>query len=191
MSDVTPEHGFSVQGSEPGSPAERKKRELFLGYLDAVLNPKEMASRFAPDFWPHDLIPGDQRPPAGVGTEAMRGFRETINSAFTTVRSVEGTWIEDDTELSAVAGGADPRDLVGASMVVTYVHDGGPLTLPGVAVGEHAVAEAALVYEPSGKDVIVEVADVMRADDDGRVTDRWNRISMEDFIRQLDQNRKS
>ena len=90
----------------------------------------------------------------------MRGFRETINSAFTTVRSVEGAWIDDDTELSAVAGGADPRDLVGASMVVTYVHDGGPLTLPGVAVGEHAVEEAALVYEPSGKHVIVEVADV-------------------------------
>ena len=37
MSDVTPEHGFSIQGSEPRSAAERKKRELFLGYLDAVL----------------------------------------------------------------------------------------------------------------------------------------------------------
>lgn len=190
MSDVTPEHGFSIQGSEPRSAAERKKRELFLGYLDAVLNPKEMESRFAPDFWPHDLIPGDQRPPVGVGTQAMSGFRETINSAFTTVRSAGGAWIEDDTALSEVAGGADPGDLVGARMVVTYVHDGGPLTLPGVAVGEHAVAEAALVYEPSGKDVIVEVADVMRVDDDGLVTDRWNRISMEDFIRQLDQNRK-
>ena len=49
MSDVTPEHGFSIQGSEPRSPAERKKRELFRGYLEAVLNPKEMESRFAPD----------------------------------------------------------------------------------------------------------------------------------------------
>ncbi len=150
-----------------------------------------MESRFAPDFWPHDLIPGDQRPPAGVGMEAMRGFREIINSAFTTVRSVEGTWIEDGTELSEVAGGADPGDLVGASMVTTYVHVGGPLTLPGVAVSEHAVDEAALVYEPSGEDVIVEVADVVRVDNHGRITDRWNRISMEDFIRQLDQNLKS
>ena len=50
MSDVTPEHGFSIQGSEPRSAAERKKRAWFLGYLDAVQNPKEMESRFAPDF---------------------------------------------------------------------------------------------------------------------------------------------
>lgn len=116
MSGLTPEQSLSIQGSEPRSAAKRKKRELFLGFLDAVLNPKEMESRFAPDFLPHDLIPGDQRPPAGVGIEAMRGFREIINSAFTTVRSVEGTWIEDGTELSEVAGGADPGDLVGASM---------------------------------------------------------------------------
>ena len=59
------------------------------------------------------------------------------------------------------------------------------------AVQSTAVEKAALVYEPSGKDVIVEVADVMRADKDGRIADRWNRISMEDFIGQLDQNRKS
>ena len=182
---------MSIQGSEPRSAAERRKRELFLDFLDTVLNPKEMESRFAPDFWPHDLIPGDQRPPVGVGIEAMSRFREIINSAFTTVRSFTGTWIEDDAELSELAGGADPRDLVGASMVTTYVHDGGPLTLPGVAVGEHAVDEAGPVYQPSGKDVIVEVADVLRIHRDGQVTDRWNRISMEDFIRQLDQNLKS
>ena len=69
MSSVTPEQNISIQGSEPRSAAERRKRELFVGYLAAVWNPKEMESRFAPDFWPHDLIPGDQRPPAGVGTQ--------------------------------------------------------------------------------------------------------------------------
>ena len=108
-----------------------------------------MKSRFAPSFWPHDLIPGDQRPPEGAGIEAMAQFREGINSACTTVRSATVTWIEDDAALSELAGDADPGDLVGASMVVTYVHDGGPLVLPG----------SDRVYEPCGKVVVVKVCD--------------------------------
>jgi|SRR5450755_2664608 hypothetical protein len=41
---------------------------------------------------------------------------------------------------------ADPGDLVGASMVVTYVHDRGPLVLPG----------SDRVYEPTGKDLVLK-----------------------------------
>jgi hypothetical protein len=181
MSGMTEEHGISIRGNEPRSDVERRKRELFLGYLGAALRPEEMKSRFAPGFWPHDLIPGDQRPPESAGTEAMTRFREVINGAFPTVRSGTGTWIEDDAELSELAGGAEPGDLVGASMVVTYVHEGGPLTLPGVD----------RVYEPSGNDVVVEVADVVRVDNDGKVTDRWNRFNWPEFIRQLGQNLSS
>ena len=172
------EHDFSIQGSEPRSDEERRKRELFLRFLEAVLKPVEMKSRFAPGFWPHDLIPGDQRPPDGAGIEAMRQLREGINSAWPTVRSATGTWIEDEAALSELAGGADPGDLVGASMVVTYVHDGGPLVLPG----------SDRVYEPSGKDVVVNVSDAVRIDSSGMITDRWNRLSFADLHRQLEQN---
>jgi len=180
---VTPEQSISIQGSEPRSTAEHRKRELFLGYLDAIWNQKEMESRFAPDFWPHDLIQGDQRPPVGVGIEAMRGFHETINSAFTAVRPVAAAWIEDDAELSEVGEGSDTLDLVGARMIIKYVHDRAPFTLPDVAMGE-----TGRVYEPSDREVIIEVTHVMRVDNDGRVTDGWNRISMEEIIRQLNQN---
>jgi hypothetical protein len=94
---------------------------------------------FAPDFWPHDLIPGDQRPAAGAGIEAMTGFRAGINSAFT-LRSGTGTWIEDDAELSELAAGAEPGAIVGAKTILTYLHDGGPVMLPR---SDHG-------YEPTG-----------------------------------------
>lgn len=113
-------HGIFIEGSEPRSDKERRQRELFLGYCGALLNPEQMASWFAPDFWPHDLIPGDQPPPEGTGNAAMKGFRKSINSALT-LRSGTGTWIEDDAELSELAGGADPGDLVGAKTTLTYV----------------------------------------------------------------------
>jgi hypothetical protein len=169
---------FAVHGSESRSKEELRKRELFLGFLEAVLNPVETKSRFAPGFWPHDLFPGDQRPPDGAGIEALWQFRERINSAFTTVRSVTATWIENEAALSELAGGADPGDLVGASMVVTYVHDGGPLALPG----------SDRVYAPSGKEVVVEESGAVRIGSDGMITDRWNRPNLADLRRQLERN---
>jgi hypothetical protein len=172
------QYDWTIRGSEPRNEEERRKRKLFLGYLQALLEPANMKSRFAPFFWPHDLIPGDQRPPEGAGIEAMAQFREDINSAWTTVRSATVTWFEDDAALSELAGGADPGDLVGASMVVTYVHDGGPLVLPG----------SDRVYEPSGKVVVVKVSDAVRIDSDGMVTDRWSRLSFADLHWQLEQN---
>jgi hypothetical protein len=115
------EYDWTIRGSQPRSEEERSKRKIFLGYLDALLEPVDMKSRFATSFWPHDLLPGDQRPPEGAGIEAMEQFRERINTACSTVRSATVTWIEDGAALSMQAGGADPGDLVGASMVVTYV----------------------------------------------------------------------
>jgi len=178
---MTTGHDISIHGSEPRSEEERRNREYFLAYLDAVLHEEKMQSQFTQDFWPHDLIPGPHRPPLGIGLEAMRGFREVINGAFTTVRSMSLTWIDDDTELSELAGGAAPGDLAGARLVVVYVHDGRPVTLPG----------SARAYEATGKDVTVEVADVARFNRDGRTTDRWNQISIPDLIRQLEENLRS
>jgi Transposase len=129
-------------------------------------------------FWPHDLLPGDQRPPEGAGIEAMEQFRERINSACTTVRSATVTWIEEDAALSMLAGGADPGDLVGASMVVTYVHDRGPLVLPG----------SDRVYEPTGKDLVLNVSDAVRIDSDGMITDRWSGLSFAHLHWQLELN---
>lgn len=174
------EQGFAIAGREPRSDGERRLRELFLAYCGALVSPEGMASVFAPDFWPHDLIPGDRRPPAGVGTEAMMGFRAGINSAFT-LRSGTGTWIEDDAELSELAAGTAPGDIVGARTVLTYVHDGGPVMLPGSDRG----------YEPTGREVIVEVDEAVRFNDDGLATDRWNRLDLADLHRQLEQNLKS
>jgi hypothetical protein len=68
----------------------------------------DMKSRFAARFWPHDLLPGDQRPPEGAGIEAMGQFRERINSACTTVRSATVTWIEDGAAGRIVDRGAQP-----------------------------------------------------------------------------------
>ena len=126
-----------------------------------------MKSRFATSFWPHDLLPGDQRPPEGAGIEAMEQFRERINSACTTVRSATVTWIEHGAALSTLAGGADPGDLVGASMVVTFVHDRGPLVLPG----------SDRAYQPTGKDLVLNVSDAVGIDSDGMITDRWSGLS--------------
>lgn len=171
------EYAWTIRGSQPRNEEERGKRKLFLGYLEALLEPVDMKSRFTPSFWPHDLIPGDQRPPEGAGIEAIWQFRERINSACT-VHSATATWIEDDADLSSLAGHADPGDLVGATMVVTYVHDRGPLVLPG----------SDRVYEPSGKNVVVNVSDAVRIDSDGMITDRWNRMSYTDLHWQLEQN---
>jgi hypothetical protein len=137
------EQGSAITGNEPRSAGDRRLRELFLAYCGALVSPEGMASVFAPDFWPHDLIPGDHRPPEGVGTEAMMGFRAGINSAFT-LRSGTGTWIEDDAELSELAAGAEPGAIVGAKTILTYVHDGGPVMLPG---SDHG-------YEPTGREVV-------------------------------------
>jgi len=171
------EYQWTIRGSEPRDEEEHRKRKIFLGYLEALLEPVDMKSRFAPSFWPHDLIPGDQRPPEGAGIEAIGQFRERLNSACT-VRSATVTWIEDGATLSELAGGTDPGDLVGAIMVVTYVHDRGPLVLPG-----HD-----RVYEPSGKDVVVNASDAVRIDSHGMITDRWNWPSFTDLHWQLEQN---
>jgi hypothetical protein len=173
------EQGFAIAGREPRSAAERRLRELFLAYCGALVSPEGMASVLAPDFWPHDLIPGDHRPPAGAGTEAMMGFRAGINSAFT-LRSGTGTWIQDDAALSELTPGAEPGAIVGAKTILTYVHDGGPVMLPG---SDHG-------YEPTGREVIVEVDEAVRFNGDGQATDRWNRLDLADLHRQLEQNRK-
>jgi len=89
------EYDWTIRGSQPRNEEERSKRKIFLGYLEALLEPVDMKSRFATSFWPHDLLPGDQRPPEGAGIEAMEQFRERINSACTTVRSATVTWIEE------------------------------------------------------------------------------------------------
>lgn len=172
------QYDWTIRGRQPRNKGERRKRKIFLGYLEAFLEPVDMKSRFASSFWPHDLIPGDQRPPEGAGIEAMEQFRERINSACATVRSATVTWIEEGAALSALARGADPGDLVGASMVVTYVHDRGPLVLPG----------SDRVYEPSGKDVVLNVSDVVRVASDGMITDRWSGLSFADLHWQLEQN---
>ena len=172
------QYAWTIRGSQPRTEEERSKRKIFLGYLEALLEPVDMKSRFATSFWPHDLLPGDQRPPEGAGIEAMEQFRERINSACTTVRSATVTWIEDGAALSRLAGGADPRDLVGASMVVTYVHDRGPLVLPG----------SDRVYEPTGKDLVLNVSDAVRIDSDGMITDRWSGLSFARLHWELEQN---
>jgi hypothetical protein len=88
------------------------------------------------------------------------------------------TWIEDGAALSMLAGGADPGDLVGASMVVTYVHDRGPLVLP----------DSGRVYEPTGKDLVLDGSDAVRIDSDGMITDRWSGLSFAHLHWQLEQN---
>lgn len=172
------EYDWTIRGGQPRNEEERSKRKIFLGYLDALLEPVDMKSRFATSFWPHDLLPGDQRPPEGAGIEAMEQFRKRINSASTTVRSATVTWIEDGAALSTLAGGADPGDLVGASMVVTYVHDRGPLMLPG----------SGRVYEPTGKALVLNVSDALRIDSDGMITDRWSEQGFAHLHWQLEQN---
>ncbi len=67
---------------------------------------------------------------------------------------------------------------MGASMVVTYVHDGGPLVLPG----------SDRVYEPTGKDVVLNVSDAVRIDSDGMITDRWSGLSFAHLHWELEQN---
>ena len=171
------QYDWIIRGSQPRNEEERRKRKIFLGYLDALLEPVDMKSRFATSFWPHDLLSGDQRPPEGAGIEAMEQFRERI-SACTTIRSATATWIEDGAALSMLAGGADPGDLVGASMVVTYVHDRGPLMLPG----------SGRVYEPTGKALVLNVSDAVRIDSDGMITDRWSGLSFAHPHWQLEQN---
>jgi hypothetical protein len=164
------EYDWTIRGSQPRNEEERRKRKIFLGYLEALLEPVDMK--------PHDLLPGDRRPPEGAGIEAMERFRERINSACTTVRSATVTWIEDGAALSMLAGGADPGDLVGASMVVTYVHDRGPLVLP----------DSGRVYEPTGKDLVLDGSDAVRIDSDGMITDRWSGLSFAHLHWQLEQN---
>ena len=172
------EYAWTIRGSQPRNEEERSKRKIFLGYLEALLEPVDVKSRFATSFWPHDLLPGGQRPPEGAGIEAMEQFRERINSACATVRSATVAWIEHGAALSALAGGADPGDLVGASMVVTYVHDRGPLVLPG----------SDRVYEPTGKDLVLDGSDTVRIDSDGMITDRWSGLSFAHLHWQLEQN---
>jgi len=121
------------------------------------------------------------RSPASKNAELLVLRHEVavrINSACTTVRSATVTWIEDGAALSRLAGGADPGDLVGASMVVTYVHDRGPLVLPG----------SDRVYEPTGKDLVLNVSDAVRIDSDGMITDRWSGLSFAHLHWQLEQN---
>ena len=107
----------------------------------------------------------------------MEQFRERINSACTTIRSATATWIENGAALLRWPEG-DPGDLVGASMVVTYVHDGGPLVLPG----------SDRVYKPSGKDLVLNVSDAVRIDSDGMITDRWSGLSFAHLHWQLELN---
>ena len=57
------EYAWTIRGSQPRNEEERSKRRIFLGYLEALLEPVDMKSRFATSFWPHDLLPGGQRPP--------------------------------------------------------------------------------------------------------------------------------
>ena len=54
----------------------------------------------------------------------------------------------------------------------------GPLVLPG----------SDRVYEPSRKDVMVNVSDAVRTDSGGMITDRWNRLSFAGLHRQLERN---
>ena len=84
--NMADEYAWTIRGSQPRNEEERSKRKIFLGYLEALPEPVDMKSRFAASFWPHDLLPGDQRPPEGAGIEAMEQIRERINSACTTVR---------------------------------------------------------------------------------------------------------
>jgi hypothetical protein len=76
------------------------------------------------------------------------------------------------------ADASAPRALVGASMVVTYVHDRGPLVLPG----------SDRVYEPTGKDLVLNVSDAVRIDSDGMITDRWSGLSFAHLHWELKQN---
>ena len=173
------EQGFAITGNEPRSAGERRLTELVLAYGGAPVTPHGTASLSAPALGPHDLLPGEHPPPDGAGTEAMTGFRAGINSAFT-LRSGTGTWIEDDAELSTLAAGAEPGAIVGAKTILTYLHDGGPVMLPG---SDHG-------YEPTGREVIVEVDEAVRFNGDGQATDRWNRLDLADLHRQLEQNLK-
>ena len=66
------QYAWTIRGSQPRNEEERSKRKIFLGYLEALLEPVDMKSRFATSFWPHDLLPGDQRPPEGAGIEPWR-----------------------------------------------------------------------------------------------------------------------
>ena len=52
------EYAWTIRGSQPRNEEERSKRKIFLGYLEALLEPVDMKSRFATSFWPHDLLPG-------------------------------------------------------------------------------------------------------------------------------------
>ena len=74
--NMADEYDWTIRGSQPRNEEERRKRKIFLGYLEALLEPVDMKSRFATSFWPHDLLHGDQRPPEGAGIEAMEQFRE-------------------------------------------------------------------------------------------------------------------
>ena len=67
---------------------------------------------------------------------------------------------------------------MGASIVVTYVHDRGPLVLPG----------SDRVYEPTGKDLVLNVSDAVHIDSDGTITDRWSGLSFAHLHWQLEQN---
>ena len=69
------EYAWTIRGSQPRNEEERSKRKIFLGYLEALLEPVDMKSRFATSFWPHDLLTAiSARPKA-------RGSRPWSNSA--------------------------------------------------------------------------------------------------------------
>jgi len=58
--------------------------------------------------------------------------------------------------LSELAAGAEPGAIVGANTILTYAHDG-PVMLSG---SDHG-------YEPTGREVVVEVDEAVRCNGDG------------------------
>ena len=109
---------------------------------------------------------------------AARPGRGCERPARRPVRAERRRTGHDGAALSMLARGADPGDLVGASMVVTYVHDRGPLVLPG----------SDRVYEPTGRDLVLDVSDAVRIDSDGMITERWSGLSFARLHWQLEQN---
>ena len=67
------EYAWTIRGSQPRNEEERRKRKIFLDYLELSWSPWNGAP-FETRFWPHDSLPGGQRPPEGAGIEAMEQF---------------------------------------------------------------------------------------------------------------------
>ena len=44
------------------------------------------------------------------------------------------------------------------------------------------------VYEPTGKDLVLNVSDAVRIDSDGMITDRWSGLSFAHLHWELEQN---